>query len=72
MNKRRVTVTIDPDIEDWLDAGVKCYGRSLSEVIRICLREFHDAEPDRFSRRNRAREETPEPWRVIRKEDGAT
>ena len=67
MGKLRITVTIDPDIEEWLGAASKCHGRSLSEIVRLCLREFHDMQPNRFSTADKARSEVPEPWRVVRK-----
>lgn len=72
MGKRRITVTIDPEIENWLDAGAMCYGRSVSEIIRICLKEFHELKPRRFSTADKAWGETPESWRVVRKDVGNT
>ena len=68
MGKLRITVTIDHDIEDWLVSASNCYGRSMSEIIRICLREFRDRQPNRFSTADKARSENPEPWRVLRKD----
>ena len=68
MSKLRITVTVDPEIEDWLRGSAKVYGRSLSELIRICLVEFHESNPHRFSTFDKTRTERPERWRVVRKE----
>ena len=63
MSKTRVTVTLDPDIEDWLRAGAKAGGKSLSDVVRSCLREFHELSPNRFSRSDKARAESEDAWK---------
>ena len=68
MTKHRITITVDPDIDQWLQRGSNAYGRSLSELVRICLREFIHEDPNRFSTVDKARTETPEAWRVIRKD----
>lgn len=63
MGKTRVTVTLDRDIEEWLQAGSKGAGKSLSEVIRTCLREYHDAHPNRFVRADKARSRSEDAWK---------
>ncbi|MGR3599161.1 MAG: ribbon-helix-helix protein, CopG family [Heliomarina sp.] len=68
MSKHRITITVDPDIDEWLQASAKIYGRSLSELVRICLREFSQEHPTRFATRDKARTETPEAWRVVWKD----
>jgi len=68
MSKHRITITVDPDIDEWLQTGAETYGRSLSELVRICLREFKQEHPTRFCTTNKARTEKPEAWRVIRKD----
>jgi hypothetical protein len=66
MNKRRITVTLDADVDDWLQAGAKTYGRSLSELVRICLHEFSQEHPNRFSTADKARSASEDAWRVER------
>lgn len=68
MTKHRITITVDPDIDEWLQRGANTYGRSLSELVRICLREFSQEHPNRFSTADKARTEKPEAWRVIRRD----
>lgn len=68
MTKLRITVTIDPDIEEWLRAGVNSYGRSLSELVRICLHEFSHEHPNRFSTVDKARSKSEEAWRTRTRE----
>ena len=62
MTKTRVTVTLDPDVEDWLRAGASSGSKSLSDTIRICLREYAQINPTRFSRADRARTATENAW----------
>jgi hypothetical protein len=64
MGKHRITVTIDAEIEDWLQAGAASYGRSLSELVRICLHEFSQEHPNRFSTADKARSKSEEAWRA--------
>lgn len=64
MTKKRVTVTIDPDIDEWLRPEASSTGKSLSNLIRICLREYHELQPERFSTTNRARKEAEETFRI--------
>lgn len=47
MKSKRVTVTLDSDIEDWL-IGRANDRHSMSERIRICLREYMLMNPRRF------------------------
>ncbi|UWQ77946.1 ribbon-helix-helix protein, CopG family [Leisingera sp. S132] len=68
MSKHRITITVDPDIDEWLQAGAKTYGRSLSELVRICLREFSQEHPNRFSTTDKARSKSEEAWRVSRRD----
>lgn len=63
MGKTRVTVTLDEDIEVWLQAGSKSASKSLSEIIRICLREYHRTQPNRFARADKARSSSEDAWR---------
>ena len=63
MTKKRVTITLDADIEEWLDAGSKAGGKSLSEVIRLCLREYAQVNPTRFLRTDKARLRTETAWK---------
>lgn len=47
MSTKRVTVTLDAEVETWLTADP--HSRySLSEMIRICLREYMAEKPQRF------------------------
>ena len=57
VNKNRITVTIDSDIEEWLRPESISSGKSMSHLIRNCLREFHELRPDRFSGTKRASSE---------------
>lgn len=44
---KRVTITLDQDVADWLEGRTN--GRhSLSERVRICLREYMVEHPARF------------------------
>ena len=72
MSKRRITITVDPDIDDWLQVGANTYGRSMSELVRICLREFSEEHPNRFLTKDKARTKTPESWRIVWKESNDT
>lgn len=64
MKKNRITVTIDSDIEKWLRPEANSTGKSLSHLIRICLREFHDLRPNRFSTSDKARAPSEQTWRI--------
>ncbi len=64
MTKKRVTITIDPDIEQWLLPEAKSTGKSLSHLIRICLREYHELYPNRFSTTDKARSDSEETWQI--------
>jgi len=66
MAKTRITITLDPDIEEWLKAGAMSGNKSLSEVVRLCLREYSAAHPTRFLRTDKARLKSEAPW--MRKE----
>lgn len=61
--KTRVTVTLDEDIEAWLRAGAVSGSKSLSEVIRLCLREYSELKPSRFLRTDSARNASEAAWR---------
>jgi hypothetical protein len=63
MNKTRVTVTLDFDIEEWLRAGSKSSNKSLSELIRICLREQYLTDRARFMRTDKARSASEAAWK---------
>ena len=63
MKKTRVTITLDPDIEDWLKAGARSGSKSLSETVRLCLREYANSHPNRFLRSDKAREKSEDPWK---------
>uniref|UniRef100_UPI003532572D ribbon-helix-helix protein, CopG family n=1 Tax=Pararhizobium sp. IMCC3301 TaxID=3067904 RepID=UPI003532572D len=64
MTKKRVTVTIDPDIDKWLRPEASSTGKSLSNLIRICLREYHELRPERFSTTNKARSEAEDTFKI--------
>ncbi len=64
MTKKRVTVTIDADIEKWLMPEANSTGKSLSHMIRICLREYHELYPARFSTSNNTRSSSEETWQI--------
>ena len=64
MTKVRVTVTIDDDIDQWLRPEARSTGKSLSQLIRICLREYHDLQPNRFSMTDKARAPAEETWQI--------
>lgn len=70
MTKTRITVTVDPDIEEWLRAGTKRHGRSLSELVRICLDEFKQEHPNRFLTADKARSKSEDAWRVRSASEG--
>ncbi|WP_306114210.1 hypothetical protein [Roseovarius sp. MMSF_3305] len=63
MKKTRVTITLDPDIEYWLRAGAKSGSKSLSEVVRQCLRDYAETNPENILRTDKAREKSEEAWR---------
>lgn len=62
MPKTRVTVTLDSEIEEWVRAGAEASGNSISQIIRLCLDEYMNDNPERFSRANKARSETEGAW----------
>lgn len=62
MSKRRITITVDADIDEWLETGSRTYGRSMSELVRISLREFRQAQPHRFSTADKARSKSEDAW----------
>jgi hypothetical protein len=47
MSSKRVTITLDSDIEQWLLKNSQ-NRHSLSEKVRICLREYMILNPQRF------------------------
>jgi hypothetical protein len=55
MKKSRITVTMDAEIEKWLRPEASFTGKSISHLIRICLQEYYELQPDRFSRKDKAR-----------------
>ena len=61
MNKR-VTVTLDEDLAVWVQQASADINRSQSEVIRISLHEFMSANPNRFSRSDKARSKSEVVW----------
>jgi hypothetical protein len=63
MAKVRITVTIDPDIEEWLRPEATASGKSLSMLIRTCLREYRQIAPNRFSKTSGIKSSTDEAWR---------
>lgn len=63
MKKIRVTITLDPDVEEWLRAGAQSGGKSLSETVRLCLREYSTSHPTRFLRSDMAREKSEQAWK---------
>jgi hypothetical protein len=63
MGKTRVTVTLDDNIETWIQAGAKSINKSWSEIIRICLREFHNEYPNRFTRTDKTRSMSEDAWK---------
>ena len=62
MAKTRVTITLDPLVEEWLRAGSEATGKSLSHVIRLSLEEYAAMKPDRFSRSDKARSTSERAW----------
>ncbi len=58
MKKSRITITIDSEIENWLRPEANFSGKSLSHMVRLCLREYYLLKPERFSRKNKARSES--------------
>ncbi len=63
MSKTRVTISLDPDIEDWLRASSEATGKSLSQIVRLSLKEFSVLQPERFSRSDKARSVSESAWR---------
>jgi hypothetical protein len=59
---KRVTITLEKKIEEWLLPEAASTGKSLSEVIRICLNEYREQNPNRFSMSDKARSESERPW----------
>ncbi|KAE9628858.1 ribbon-helix-helix protein, CopG family [Parasedimentitalea maritima] len=62
MKKTRVTVSLDPSIEEWLRAASERTGKSVSHVIRLSLEEYAALKPDRFSRSDKARKVSENAW----------
>jgi hypothetical protein len=58
MKKSRITITIDPEIDNWLRPEASFTGKSLSHMVRLCLIEYYQLKPERFSRNNKARTES--------------
>lgn len=48
MTKARITITLEDHTRDWLKRSSEEKGKSQSEIIRICLREFISQNPNRF------------------------
>jgi metal-responsive CopG/Arc/MetJ family transcriptional regulator len=63
MAKTRITITLDPEIEAWVTVAAKAIGKSQSEIVRICLREYFAQNPNRFSMSDKARSDSEDAWR---------
>jgi len=50
MSKRRISIALDSELENWLSNAAKTTGKSLSKTIHLCLVEFKNQNPDKFSR----------------------
>jgi len=48
MEKSRITITLDGDVRTWVHAQSKSTGKSQSEIVRMCLREFIAIYPAGF------------------------
>ncbi|WP_442969850.1 CopG family transcriptional regulator [Roseibium sp. Sym1] len=64
MTKTRITITLDDDIQEWVSVAAKDINRSQSEIVRICLREFKEANEYRFSRHDKARSPSENAWKT--------
>lgn len=62
MSKKRVTITLDDDISEWVEVASNKVSRSQSEIIRICLREYVANNQTRFSYSDKARTKSEEVW----------
>lgn len=65
MATKRVTVTLDSDSEEWL-IGRSLDRHSISERIRICLREYMSEHPRKFRNRGAGNFPITEPFLVSR------
>ena len=68
MTKIRVTVSLDEDIEEWLRVGSRVTKKSISELIRICLRDYREQQPNKFSRADKARSQSEDAWKRTRRD----
>ena len=59
---KRITITLDPEIEAWLGPNAISTGKSMSELVRVCLREFHHQYPNRFSMSDKAKGRSEDAW----------
>lgn len=64
MKKSRITITMDAEIEKWLRPEATFTGKSLSHLIRLCLQEYYELKPDRFSRRDKARNSSEKAYQI--------
>jgi len=63
MAKTRITITLEDNVQDWIYASAKATNKSQSEIVRICLREFMQNDPQHFSRFDKARTKSEDAWR---------
>ncbi len=63
MAKTRITITLEKNLQDWIYASAKAMNKSQSEIVRICLQEFIQSDPQRFSRFDKARAKSEDAWR---------
>lgn len=63
MTGKRITITLDQGIEKWLRPEAEASKRSMSELVRVCLREYSDTDPFRYSAKQQAGSDIERAWK---------